>query len=295
MFLRVHQFDEIVPYKAAGCQYSSSYPTHLMLLLGAVYVYCIQYPQKAQGPGSTIHAFAASPDTVYKKTERYGRESAMALKTIKLERKRLADAVYDQLLEAIRDGEIADDERLVQEKLAEQLQISRTPVREALLRLEQDGILVSSPRGGFALYRMNQDEVRELYQARAAIEGQAVRILASRNDKAINARLREIIRREENISSSKVSDYFNANRTIHRSMVELTGNRYLLEMFDNIWNRATSYNLFATIEKLDLAKSLGDHLRLVEAIESGSPTVAMEAIVDHIQHGFDLQIEALEK
>ena len=65
-------------------------------------------------------------------------------------------------------------------------------------------------------------------------------------------------------------------------MVELTGNRYLLEMFDNIWNRATSYNLFAAIEKLDLAKSLGDHLRLVDAIETGNPTVAMEAIVDHI-------------
>ena len=65
-------------------------------------------------------------------------------------------------------------------------------------------------------------------------------------------------------------------------------------MFDNIWNRGVSYNLFAAIANVDLAKSLGDHLRLVDAIESGDPTIAMEAIVDHIAHGFELQIEALE-
>jgi DNA-binding GntR family transcriptional regulator len=175
------------------------------------------------------------------------------------------------------------------------LQISRTPVREALLRLEQDGILVTSPRGGFTLYKMSRKEVRELYQARAAIEGQAVRILASNKDKSVISRLREIIAREENISSNSVDAYFNANRKIHRAMVELTDNRYLLEMFDNIWNRATSYNLFAAIEKVDLANSLGDHLRLVDAIETGNPTLAMEAIVDHITDGFELQVKALER
>jgi len=218
----------------------------------------------------------------------------MALKTIKLERQRLADIVYDQLLEAIRTGAITNDQHLVQEKLAEQMQISRTPVREALLRLEQEGILVSSSRGGFSLYQPSKEEVRELYQARAAIEGQAARIIAAHKDAATIKALRETVEREENIASPSVEAYFNANRNIHRKFVELSGNRYLLDMFDNIWNRGVSYNLFAAIASVDLAKSLGDHLRLVDAIDSGDPTIAMEAIVDHITHGFDLQIEALE-
>lgn len=218
----------------------------------------------------------------------------MALKTIKFERQRLADIVYDQLLEAIRSGAITEDQHLVQEKLAEQMQISRTPVREALLRLEQEGILVSSVRGGFSLYRMTQREVRELYQARAAIEGQAARILAAHLNPETVAALRETIRTEENISSSSVDAYFKANRAIHRKIVELSNNRYLIEMFDNIWNRAVSYSLFAAIAKVDLAKSFGDHMRLADAIESGNPTIAMEAIVDHISHGFELQIEGLE-
>ena len=127
----------------------------------------------------------------------------MALKTITVERQRLADIAYTQLLEAIRSGVITEDEQLVQEKLAEQLQISRTPVREALLRLEQDGIVVSSSKGGFSLYRMSREEVRELYQARAAIEGQAVRILASLNDAEKNAQLRQVIE-----SGDAIEDFY---------------------------------------------------------------------------------------
>ena len=92
----------------------------------------------------------------------------------------------------------------MQEKLAEQLQISRTPVREALLRLEQDGILVSSPRGGFALYKMSEDEVRELYQARAAIEGQAVRILASAQRSELDQRATSRNRRSARKTSRPV-------------------------------------------------------------------------------------------
>ncbi|MCP4319031.1 MAG: GntR family transcriptional regulator [Hyphomicrobiales bacterium] len=219
----------------------------------------------------------------------------MALKQIKQDRQRLADIVYEQLLEAIQSGTISSEERLVQEKLAEELQISRTPVREALLRLEQDGILTSSSRGGFSIHRMTNGEVKELYQARAAIESQAVRILAVENNPEKNKSLRETIEREENISSSSVRAYFEANRNIHRRIVELTDNRYLIEMFDNIWNRGVSYNLFAAIEKLDLSMSLGDHIRLVEAIETGNPTVALDTIIDHITHGLELQFEALER
>ncbi|CAN0600006.1 unnamed protein product, partial [Laminaria digitata] len=105
--------------------------------------------------------------------------------------------------------------------------------------------------------------------------------------------LRKTIKREENISSPSIAAYFEANRNIHRRFVELSNNRYLLEMFDNIWNRGVSYNLFSAIDKLDLSKSFGDHLRLVDAIETGDVTVAADAIVDHISHGYDLQMEAL--
>ncbi len=217
----------------------------------------------------------------------------MALKSIHTERRRLADQVYDQLMAAILDNEIGPNDRLVQQKLAAEMDISRTPVREALLRLEQEGVLVTSPRGGFVLYRMSDGEIRELYQARAAVESQAARILAVQNDKAKNADLRKTIAREENISTPSVRAYFNANKRIHRRFVELVDNRYLLDMFDNIWNRGIAFQLFSAIEKVDLSKSLGEHMMLVDAIESGNKTIALETFIEHIQKGFDLQMEAM--
>lgn len=217
----------------------------------------------------------------------------MALKSIQPARRRLSDEVYDELIGAIMRREIGPDDVLVQEKLAAELQISRTPVREALMRLEQEGVLVVSNRGSFRLYQMNDAEVRELYQARAAVEGQTARILAAHITPRVAAELRTTIEREENITSGDAKDYFDANRNIHRKFVELAGNRFLLDMFDMIWGKAMAFHLFAAIEKIDLSKSLGDHMQLVEVLESGDRSAALESFTAHIQDGFDLQMEAL--
>lgn len=219
--------------------------------------------------------------------------TGVALKSIKIDKRRLADEVYEQLLESIVRGELGPEDRLVQEKLAAELEISRTPVREALLRLEQEGVLVSAKRGGFKLYKMSEAEVRQCYQARAAIEGQAARILASMNAPEINEKLRQTITREEAIADPSVRTYFEANRKIHRTFVELIDNTYLIDMFDNIWNRAASYQLFASIENVDLSKSLGEHMKLVDAIETGDRTIALETYVEHIEDGFALQMSGL--
>lgn len=219
----------------------------------------------------------------------------MAFKSIQPARRRLADEVYAQLIEAIMNREIGPEDRLVQEKLAAELQISRTPVREALMRLEQDGVLEVSARGSFRLYRMNDTEVRELYQARAAVEGQCARILAHQGDKDVIADLRATIRREENVASPDAKAYFEANKAIHRRFVELADNRFLLEMFDMIWGKAMAFHLFAAIENVDLAKSLGDHMALVDVIATGDKGAALEVFTQHIQNGFDLQIEGLHK
>ena len=217
----------------------------------------------------------------------------MALKGIKTERRRLADEVYDQLVEAIMDQEIGKDDRLVQERLASQLQISRTPVREALMRLEKEGVLEVANSGGFRLARMNEEEVRQLYQARAAIEGQAARILAANGEPGDFAALRDMIRREEALTDPTTRDYFAANRNIHRAFVDMAGNKFLLDMFDMIWGKAMAFHLFSTIENVDLSRSLGNHLALVDALETGDRTRALEAFTKHIQDGFDLQIAGL--
>jgi len=218
----------------------------------------------------------------------------MNFASIRPQRRRLADEVYEQLVAAIMARDIGPDDVLVQEKLAAEMQISRTPVREALMRLEQEGVLEVSKRGSFKLYQMDNQEIRELYQSRAAVEGQCARILAARNEPADVAALRKIVTAQEQLSEHSARAYFEANRNIHRAFVERAGNRFLLEMFEMIWGKAMAFHLFAALENIDLAKSLGDHMSLVDVIESGDKSAALEVFTAHIQDGFDLQMQALK-
>ena len=218
----------------------------------------------------------------------------MAFKSIQPARRRLADEVYDELVEAIIRRDIGLDDTLVQEKLASEMQISRTPVREALMRLAQEGVLEVSSRGSFKIYKLDADEVKELYQSRAAIEGQCARILAVNHSAEDIALLRKTVEKEENIASPTVRAYFEANRNIHRAFVERANNRFLLDMFNMIWGKAQVFPLFATIEKVDLAQSLGDHITLVDVIATGDRVEASEIFTAHIQDGFSLQMQGIE-
>ena len=218
----------------------------------------------------------------------------MPFKPLSQPRVRLADQVYDQIMQAIRDGSISPDDRIVQEKLAEVFEISRTPIREALFRMEQEGILVVAGRGGFRIRRLEQDEIAELYGARASIEGFAARLLAETGGPETFDRLRKQIAEAEDLKENTVQAYFDANMSIHRAFVQATGNRFLLEFFDNIWNRGSSFTLFASIRGADLSKSLGDHLGLVDAIETGDGSAAAEKMIAHIYDGQTLQMKGMD-
>lgn len=214
----------------------------------------------------------------------------MAFKSLSQPRLRLADQVYEQIMAAIRAGDISAQDRVVQEKLAEQFEISRTPVREALFRMEQEGILEVAGHGGFRIRQLDLAEIRELYGSRCAIEAYAARLLASNGSKAIYDSLRETISKAEDLRNDSVEAYFMANYQIHRAIVEASENRYLLEFSENIWNRGSSFTVFSTIRSVDLAKSLGGHMALIDAIETKDGSIAAAAMIDHINEGLELQI-----
>jgi DNA-binding GntR family transcriptional regulator len=206
---------------------------------------------------------------------------------------RLASDVYEQILGAVLSGHIAPGARIVQEKIAAEINVSRTPVREALLRLEQEGILEISGRSGFTIRKIGDGEVRQIYQAREAVEGYAARLVSEARDTAQFDRIGKVIAREEKLSSQNVEDYFHANKRIHRAIVEETGNRYMLEQFDGIWNRGISFRLFAAIDTAELGASLAAHHLLLDAIASGTPGEAQQAMILHIRDGLGLQLKAL--
>lgn len=216
-------------------------------------------------------------------------------KPIVVQANRLADEVYRQILLAISNGSISPSARIVQEKLASQLQISRTPVREALLRLEQEGVLATAGRGGFVLRKFSDRDVREIYSARQSIEGYSARVLAETGDPVALDRIEKVIRAEEGRNISTAAASYEANKTIHRSFVQQTGNRYLLEMFDLMWNRSVSFHVFASTMGSDaFSAALKGHLDLLDTVRRGDGDVAARAMHAHIAQGLELQLAELD-
>ncbi len=203
---------------------------------------------------------------------------------------RLADQVYEQLLDAIQSGDIGPDDRLVQEKLAESFQISRTPVREALFRLEQEGVITAAKRsGGFKLRAFDSSEVEEIYIARAAIESECARRLALQNTPEQLQKLRKLVEKREAETKKSVKDYYEANHAIHKAITEAAGNRYLIEMSESCWNRGFSRRLFGAMTWPDVEKSISGHLLLIDAIETGDGDHAAKTMHDHVMDGLELQ------
>ncbi|MCC5954561.1 MAG: GntR family transcriptional regulator [Natronohydrobacter sp.] len=134
-------------------------------------------------------------------------------------------SAYDRLLEDIRLGALPPGARLREVELAERLGISRTPIREAIRRLEADGLVEHLPRQGASLRRLSYAEVMELYEMRAVLEGTAAR-LAARS--ASDLELRELTEiNAEMTASVDPADIARLNRQFHAALINAAKNRYL--------------------------------------------------------------------
>ena len=204
---------------------------------------------------------------------------------------RLAIDVYEQIMYAIVNGHFEPGERLIQEQIAEEINVSRTPVREALLRLEQEGVLVQSGRKGFSIRNISNDEVRSLYGAREAIEGYAAYTLATDCSPEKLALIKNSIDAEQVPGDRTLEEEFIVNKGIHRLIVEQTGNPALIDMFDNIWNRGISLWLFAATRTEEVVADPDAHVELFKIIAKGTPDEAHNEMIHHIRAGLGLHLK----
>ena len=145
-----------------------------------------------------------------------------------LKRQRLVDDAAQTLREAILNGRMPGGARLRQTDLADQLKISRTPIREALVRLKAEGLVELLPGGGVQVKRLDLDEAVELYDLREVLDGLAARLAAQRADTATLSRLEKLIRRQaECVERRSAAQWFPAHVAFHEEIVKAAGNRHL--------------------------------------------------------------------
>jgi DNA-binding GntR family transcriptional regulator len=136
------------------------------------------------------------------------------------------EVVYHQLLDAISDGTLAPGTRVTQEDLAEQFNVSRSPVLQALRLLKKDGLLEDAPGRGLLVTRLEPQRIGQLYQVRGALDALAARLAAERRADIPAALITD---GRAAASGSDVRQMIEADTAFHRAIYEASGNPYIVE------------------------------------------------------------------
>ena len=155
----------------------------------------------------------------------------MAQAVAPLKRRRLVDEATRTLRNGILNGRLSDGTRLRQTDLADQLRISRTPIREALVRLQDEGLVELLPGGGVRVKLLNPEEAVELYDLREVLDGLAARLAAARATAATRARLeRALGRMAQCLERRDANQWFPAHVAFHEEIFRAAGNARLLAL-----------------------------------------------------------------
>ncbi len=197
----------------------------------------------------------------------------------------LRDHIYDVIREAILRMNIYDestDLRLDERKMAEQLGISRTPIREALARLDQDGFVEILPRKGVYIRRKSLDEILEMIIVWAALESMAARLATEHASDDELVALREFATQySQDRARADIAEYSAANVEFHQRIFTLAKCDALKSIADGLFLHMHSVRRRAMGESDRASRSVVDHMGIVEALEARDADTAAKRVREH--------------
>ncbi len=200
----------------------------------------------------------------------------------------LGGVLAEELERMIMAGEIRPGERINEQQLALRFNVSRGPVREAVRALEGGGLVEASPNRGVFVRRLTVDEVRELYDIRAALFGLAGKLMAERATPDEVARLEAQLAGMERAAESRDFDaYYPLNLAFHGFIVDGSGNRTLANQYRAFVKTLTLFRTRSLVQGGGLAVSNREHREMVAAIAARDPTWAHEAHWRHVASAKD--------
>jgi DNA-binding GntR family transcriptional regulator len=190
---------------------------------------------------------------------------------------------YDALRAAIVSGDIAPDARLVEADVSATFGMSRGAVRTALIRLEQDGLVVREPHRGARVRKVSNQEAVEILQARAVLEGLAARQAAERIDQAGRERLGACLaRHRELLELGDLLGASDANADLHAALLELSAHGTAQRLIHALHSQTVRYQYRTVLIPGRSAASLEEHTAIVEAVVGGRPDDADVAMRRHL-------------
>ncbi len=203
------------------------------------------------------------------------------------------EAVYRHLKDLLLSGRFAPGERLSEPLLAQDLGVSRTPVREALMRLAEEGLVELVPGKGARVKAFTPEEVEEVYGVRALLEGEAAREAALRVTPWELAELSRMLRAIDEAPREDYPEQMRRDLEFHRALVRLSGNRTLYRLYEDLLaTLALARSALPTLSQDEATRR--EHRAILEALSRRDPEGARRAVEAHVYRFRDLVVRRLK-
>ena len=195
----------------------------------------------------------------------------------------LRDVVFQTLRQAILKGELQPGERLMEIKLADRLGVSRTPIREAIRKLELEGLVVMVPRKGAAVANITEKDTKDVLEVRRTLEMFAVEVACDRISAEQLEQLKKAARDfEDSKGSMDVIRIAETDMQFHEIIYEATQNDRLVQMLNNLRENMYRYRIEYLKDPNYYDRLMREHREILEAIESGDKQRARASMESHI-------------
>jgi DNA-binding GntR family transcriptional regulator len=195
-----------------------------------------------------------------------------------------ADRAYMHTKERILDGAYEEGQLIGEGEVSEAVGVSRTPVREAFLRLEAEGMLRLFPKRGALVVPISAADVEDVMETRLLIERFAIRRVVELELDLDDRLLAAIEAQKEHASAKDVVAFVDADREFHRIFVAATGNAIVLQMHDSLRDQQNRMGIAALSRSDDrTARILKEHRAIVKAVTKGDPAAAEKLIERHLE------------
>lgn len=212
------------------------------------------------------------------------------------ERKSLGEHVFESLKHSIVRGKVSSGEWLVESHIAETLGISRTPVREAIHKLELEGLIERQPRGGFTVLGLNRNDIEETFGIRSVLEGYAARLAAVKHKEEELAALEKKIEEFQNALDRKKMDVLPViNTEFHDLLYALSKSPKLLHMINSLQDQIYRYREMILKEKRFAITSNQDHIQMLKLIRRRDAEGAEQLVRDHISRGQEMVLKEYDR
>lgn len=208
--------------------------------------------------------------------------------------KPLRELVFEALREAILKGVLKPGERLMEIQLAEEMGVSRTPVREAIRKLELEGLVAMVPRKGAYVASLSMKDIIEVFEIRGALEGLAAELAAERiTDEELEELERYLVRITESIEAGDLALVVAIDTDFHSQLYKASRNERLAQIINNLREQIQRFRTTSLSLPGRMQAALEEHKKIVEAISARDGALARRLAEEHIENAENSLMEAI--